>query len=53
MPLCESYLKAGVFHLQQLQPILLPRLEQKLGELTMDEFKPLKRRLASLLRRDE
>ncbi len=45
-----SFLKAGVFHLQQLQPVSLPRLEAKLGVVDPDEFQMLRRRLAELLR---
>ena len=48
-----SFLKQGAFHLQQVQPISLPRLETKLGVLSPDEFRTLKRRLAQLLRLDE
>ena len=51
--IAKSYLKTGVFHLQQLQPISLPRLQLKLGWLTVDEFKALKRHLKSLLHLDE
>jgi len=51
--IAKSYLKTGVFHLQQLQPISLPRLQLKLGSLTVDEFKALKGRLKSLLHLDE
>jgi mRNA interferase MazF len=49
----KPYLKAGVFHLQQLQPISLPRLDVKLGALTAEEFAALKRRLSSLLHLDQ
>jgi mRNA interferase MazF len=41
----KTFLKPGVFHLQQLQPVSLPRLEVKLGSLSEDEFRGLKRRL--------
>jgi mRNA-degrading endonuclease toxin of MazEF toxin-antitoxin module len=34
----KSFLKSGVFHLQQIQPVSLNRLEAKLGALTSDEF---------------
>jgi hypothetical protein len=30
----KSFLKPGVFHLQQIQPLSLNRLETKLGALT-------------------
>ena len=49
----KPFLKSGVFHLQQLQPISLARLERKLGELSVDEFRALKQRLISLLHLDE
>lgn len=47
-----SFLKSGVFHLQQIQPISLPRLEARLGVLSLDQFRAVKRRLAELLRLD-
>jgi mRNA interferase MazF len=47
---CEKgFLKAGVFHLQQIQPVSLNRLGAKLGNLTSDEFEALRKRLAVLL----
>jgi mRNA interferase MazF len=45
----KSFLKPGVFHLQQIQPVSLNRLETKLGALTRDEFQMLSRQLARLL----
>ena len=48
-----SFLKPGSFHLQQLQPVSLPRLERRLGILSREEFHALKRRIAELLRLDE
>ncbi len=48
-----SFLKNGVFHLQQVQPVSLPRLEMKLGILATDDFRALKQRLVKLLRLDE
>ena len=48
-----SFLKHGVFHLQQIQPISLPRCETKLGVLSLNDFRTLKRRLSELLRLDE
>lgn len=48
-----SFLKQGVFHLQQLQPVSLPRLEIKLGNISADEFRVLKRRLVFLLQLDQ
>ena len=49
----KPFLKPGVFHLQQVQPVSLPRLEIKLGSLSEDEFRGIKRRLALLLRLNE
>jgi mRNA interferase MazF len=45
----KSFLKPGVFHLQQIQPVSLHRLETKLGSLTADEFQMLGNQLARLL----
>jgi mRNA interferase MazF len=45
----KSFLKPGVFHLQQIQPVSLSRLETKLGALTADEFQMLGKQLARLL----
>jgi mRNA interferase MazF len=45
----KSFLKPGVFHLQQIQPISLSRLETKLGALTADEFRTLGTQLVRLL----
>ena len=48
-PLPKPFLKPGAFHLQQVQPVSLPRLERRLGVLTADEFRKLGERLALLL----
>jgi mRNA interferase MazF len=48
-PTRKPFLKPGVFHLQQIQPVSLNRLETKLGALTTDEFQMLGERLARLL----
>ena len=53
VPSSASFLKHGVFHLQQIQPVSLPRLEAKIGILSSDDFRALKRRLAQLLRLNE
>jgi mRNA interferase MazF len=45
----KPFLKPGVFHLQQIQPISLARLERKLGALTPDEFHRVKSALVRLL----
>jgi mRNA interferase MazF len=46
----KPFLRPGVFHLQQIQPISLARLERKLGALTPDEFQRIKTALAQLLK---
>ena len=46
----KSFLKQGVFHLQQIQPVSLNRLETKLGVLTGNEFRMLGKQLVRLLR---
>jgi mRNA interferase MazF len=45
----KSFLRAGVFHLQQVQPVSVPRLERRLGELTREEYQSLAEKLAKLL----
>ena len=45
----KPFLRQGAFHLQQIQPMSLPRLERKLGELTREEFEILANKLATLL----
>jgi mRNA-degrading endonuclease toxin of MazEF toxin-antitoxin module len=46
----KPFLKSGVFHLQQIQPISLSRFETKLGSLTRDELRAIGKRLAHLLK---
>jgi mRNA interferase MazF len=46
----KPFLRPGVFHLQQIQPISLARLERKLGALMLDEFQRIKSALARLLK---
>jgi mRNA interferase MazF len=48
-PCRKSFLKPGVFHLQQIQPVSLTRLETKLGALTTEEFRSLGQQLTRLL----
>jgi mRNA interferase MazF len=48
----KPFLKEGVFHLQQIQPISLPRLVRRLGSLTEHEFEPLAARLRKFLNLD-
>jgi mRNA interferase MazF len=45
----KPFLKDGVFHLQQVQPISLARFEARLGSLTADEFALVKKRLIEVL----
>lgn len=44
------FLKAGAFHLQQIQPVSLARLERKLGEMPPVLFAELRAAIISLLR---
>ncbi len=45
----KPFLKPGAFHLQQVQPVSLPRFERRLGALTGEEFARLAATLAELL----
>lgn len=45
----KAFLKPGAFHLQQVQPVSLPRFERRLGALTRHEFDRLGNALANLL----
>jgi mRNA interferase MazF len=45
----KPFLKNGVFHLQQIQPISLARFDVRIGVLTMEEFRRLKDELVRLL----
>ena len=45
----KPFLKPGVFHLQQIQPISLSRFEAKLGSLAPDELGAIGKQLAHLL----
>src|SRR6185369_14283490 len=45
----KPFLQRGVFHLQQIQPVSLPRLERKLGELSKEEFQAFANKLVKLL----
>lgn len=45
----KPFLKPGAFHLQQIQPIPVARIEVRLGALTADEFKQVKEALVRLL----
>ena len=49
LSISKPFLKAGAFHLQQIQPVSLARLERKLGSMTVEEFKSIKAKLVELL----
>lgn len=49
MAIHKQFLKPGVFHLQQIQPISLARFDAKLGVLSPLEFSSLKTTLSRLL----
>jgi mRNA interferase MazF len=49
-PISKPFLKSGVFHLQQIQPISLPKLERKLGALTPQELESLGKQIVRLLK---
>ena len=50
LALPKPFLKPGVFHLQQIQPISLARLERKLVSLTPNELQRVKTMLVRLLK---
>ena len=45
----KPFLKPGAFHLQQVQPIPIARLDTRLGGLTPEDLQQVKRALARLL----
>lgn len=45
----KPFLKPGAFHLQQIQPVSLPRFERRLGALTEQEFARLGAKAADFL----
>jgi len=49
LALPNPFLKPGVFHLQQIQPISLAHFYARLGVLTPEEFKRVKETLVRLL----
>lgn len=49
LTLPRPFLKPGVFHLQQVQPISLARFDVRLSVLTPEEFKRVKVTLVQLL----
>ncbi len=50
LALPKPFLKPDAFHLQQIQPISLARLERKLGSLTPNELQRVKTMLVRLLK---
>lgn len=46
------FLKPGAFHLQQIQPVSLPKFLHRMGALTGDEFPKLKAKICELLNLD-
>jgi mRNA interferase MazF len=49
LSIAKPSLKAGAFHLQQVQPISLSRFDARLGVLTPEEFMRVKETLIRLL----
>jgi mRNA interferase MazF len=49
LALPKLFLKPGVFHLQQIQPVSLAHFDARLGVLTPEEFKRVKETLVRLL----
>ncbi len=49
-PITLPFLRGGTFHLQQIQPVSLARLERKLGDLSAMHLTELRRALVRLLR---
>jgi mRNA interferase MazF len=45
----KPFLKPGAFHLQQIQPVSLQKLERKLGILSPDEFRAVGKAIIGLL----
>ena len=49
-PVSLPFLKPGVFHLQQIQPVSLAKLDRKLGVLPPAQLAELRRAIVRLLR---
>lgn len=45
----KTFLKAGVFHLQQIQSVPISRLQRKIGDLTEQELQSVRSKLSELL----
>jgi mRNA interferase MazF len=49
VPIPKTFLKIGVFHLQQLQSVPVVRLQRKIGELTGEELQLVRSKLVEVL----
>lgn len=49
LPIAVPFLRSGAFHLQQIQPVSLARLERKLGELRAEPLAAVRQAIARLL----
>ena len=45
LAIAKPFLKPGAFHLQQIQPVSLARLDSYLGSLTADELATMRARI--------
>ena len=45
----KTFLKSGVFHLQQLQSVPIVRLQRRIGELADEELRLVRSKLSGLL----
>jgi mRNA interferase MazF len=50
LPIRTSYLKTGVFHLQQVQSVPIARLQRRIGELSGEELRLVRATLSRFLR---
>ncbi len=48
-PIAKPFLKVGVFHLQQLQPVSLSKLVSRLGNLSAEEFRAVGKAIIQVL----
>jgi mRNA interferase MazF len=48
-PVSKPFLKVGVFHLQQLQPVSLSKLVSRLGNLSAEEFRAVGKAIIQVL----
>lgn len=46
----KTFLKRGVFHWQQIQPVSVRKLEKKMGELSIEELQAIRIKLAEPLK---